>query len=135
MTPIVDADSAGEIQSGLESRARAFAERPKRMRNALTYGGGAALAIVVFVILVATGIYDPEIHFGLVRGGGAWLWPAFVLYIVFGLILIPIASRVFPPVAPMPSPATIPALARYLGLVVVDETSDTNHKPPGEDHG
>lgn len=133
MTSTTNATTAPELLRGLEARALDHSRRPKRLRNLTTYGGAALLAVIGFVVLVAIGIYDPEVRFGLVRGSGVWLWPAFVLYIVFGLVLMPIAARMFPTAAPMPSRANIPELVRYLGLSIVDNAP--HHPPPKDSHG
>jgi hypothetical protein len=128
MTSTGDEQGSAEVLKGLAARAQRRHARPNRQRNALVYGGSFGIAVVVTVVLMVIGIFDPKLDGSSGSLGEADVvfafWPAVVLWFAFVVALTPLANRIFPDVSRPPETPTVDALAKYLAVEVVDESRD-----------
>ena len=141
MTSATNDKSEAEVMGGLQLRANRRFRRPVRLRNALTIGGGLAIAVVVTVVLMSMGWLELNVprQSAWENNAGPFVlgfWPTALLWIAFGALLHPLAKRLFPLAPPLPSePATATALAEYLGITIVDGGREHPDKPIGTEHG
>jgi hypothetical protein len=109
-----------EVVAELRKRARAKLARPARRRLAIVMGSGFALALIGFVVLVYTGLYDLPAHMKWTSydDGLLELWPFWGMWLVFSGIFAKLAGGLdVVPSSFDAETATPPALLDYLGLL------------------